>query len=353
MSIGRTSRAVVVLGDGRWEIRDFPVPDAPLPGGAILRVEAVGMCHSDTDNLNGIVHTPWGGEFPTILGHEVVGRIERLGDGSADALGVEEGDRVAVRSGRTTDDNKTRIYGHDYSVGEGSGLYGGFADYMELLPGSGVIRLPAEVPATELTVWEPLSIALGWAAPVAAGDTVVVLGPGHLGLASIVAAQANGAARIGVTGTSADSLRLDAARRLGAELTVDVDAEDPVEMVLEMTNGKGADVVIDAAAGTTKTVVQAMEMVRRGGKVVIGGVKGRKSVEGFISDWIPLRGITIMPGIPGDHAKGAVDLIWEGKVPTADLLGEVFALEDVGAAFDLMERKISGRDAIRVGLRLV
>ena len=60
-----------------------------------------------------------------------------------------------------------------------------------------------------------------------------------------------------------------------------------------------------------------------------------------------------MPGLPGDHAKAAVDLIWEGKVPTSALLGEVFPLEDVGEAFDLMERKISGRDAVRVSLRLV
>jgi threonine dehydrogenase-like Zn-dependent dehydrogenase len=83
------------------------------------------MCHSDTDNLNGIVHTPWGGEFPTIPGHEVVGRIEQLGEGSAAVLGVNEGDRVAVPSRRMTDDGRSRIYGHDYSIGEGSGLYGG------------------------------------------------------------------------------------------------------------------------------------------------------------------------------------------------------------------------------------
>ena len=74
----RTSRAVVFLGEGRWEIRELPVPEDPPEGGAILRVEAVGMCHSDIDNLHGIVHTPWGGEFPTIPGHEVVGRIERI-----------------------------------------------------------------------------------------------------------------------------------------------------------------------------------------------------------------------------------------------------------------------------------
>jgi threonine dehydrogenase-like Zn-dependent dehydrogenase len=81
-------------------------------------------------------------------------------------------------------------------------------------------------------------------------------------------------------------------------------------------------------------------------------VKDRKPVEGFISDWIPLRGITIMPGIPGDHARRAVELLWAGQVPTTELVGEVFPLEEVREAFELVDRKIPGRDAIRVGLRL-
>src|ERR1700729_1928669 len=217
----RTSRAVVFLGEGRWEIRELPVPEDPPEGGAILRVEAVGMCHSDIDNLHGIVHTPWGGEFPTIPGHEVVGRIERISPTAAGTLGAAEGDRVAVRSGRMADDNRTRIYGHDYSVDEGSGLYGGYADYMELLPGSSVVRLPDGPPAHELTVWEPLSIAVGWAGPITGGDTVAILGPGHLGLAAIVAARANGAATVIVTGTPSDVIRLDAAQRLGADATID------------------------------------------------------------------------------------------------------------------------------------
>src|SRR6516165_3604132 len=101
------------------EIRELPVPDDASDGAAILSVEAVGMCHSDIDNLNGIVHTPWGGEFPTIPGHEVVGRVEQLGAGAAESLGVAEGDRVAVRSGRFDEANRMRIYGHDYSVDEG------------------------------------------------------------------------------------------------------------------------------------------------------------------------------------------------------------------------------------------
>ena len=110
--------------------------------------------------------------------------------------------------------------------------------------------------------------------------------------------------------------------------------------------------MIDAASGSTNTVVQAMEMVRRGGTVVIGGLKDRKPVEGFISDWIPMRRIHILAGADGDHVQTAVDLLWSGQVPTADLIGEVFSLEEVGEALDILDRKIPGRDAIRVGLSL-
>ena len=343
---------MVFLGEGKWELRELPVPETAPEGGAILRVEAVGMCHSDIDNLHGIVHTPWGGAFPTIPGHEVVGRIERLGRGANEQLGVEEGDRVAVRSGRQHNDGRTRIYGHDYSTEEGSGLYGGYADYMELLPGSSVLKLPPEGRPEELTVWEPLSIAAGWAGVVSPGDTVAILGPGHLGLAAIVAARAFGAAKVAITGTPADATRLEAALRLGAELAVDIGQDDPVGRVQEWSGGQGVDVAIDAAYVSTSTVVQAMQMVRRGGQVVIGGLKDRRPVEGFISDWIPMRRIHISAGVDGDSVSTAVGLLWEGRIPTADLVGEVFALEDVGEALDLLDRKVPGRDAIRVGLRL-
>jgi len=122
--------------------------------------------------------------------------------------------------------------------------------------------------------------------------------------------------------------------------------------VLETTDRQGVDVVIDAASASTSTVVQAMQMVRRGGTVVIGGLKDRRPVDGFISDWIPMRRITICAGTDGDNVQKAVDLIWSGQVPMADLVGDVFPLEQVREALDLLDRKAGGRDAIRVGLRL-
>ena len=139
------SRAIVFNGDETWEDRDLPVPD-PKPGGAVLRVEATGLCHSDIDHFRGQVHTSWGGEFPSIAGHEIVGRIERISPEAAAAWGVEEGARVAVCDIVVMPDGSYRIYGHDFSVSEGSGLHGGFAEHLELLPGSTVFPLREDRP---------------------------------------------------------------------------------------------------------------------------------------------------------------------------------------------------------------
>jgi threonine dehydrogenase-like Zn-dependent dehydrogenase len=337
-------------GDGTWSLQELPVPDPPA-GGAVLRVEAVGVCHSDIDHMQGIVHTPQGGAYPSIAGHEIVGRIDALTNDARARWGVEAGQRVAVRESVPLPGG-IRVYGHDFGIAERSGLFGGFADYMELLPETLVEPLPDDIPAEELTVWEPLAIAVRWATAVQPGDSVAILGPGHLGLAAVVAAKAAGSGRVFISGTATDALRLDAARRLGVEQAIDVSVVDPVEHIRGLT-GDGVDVAIDAASATTATVTQAMQMVRRGGTVVIGGLKDRKPVEGFISDWIPMRQLHIHAGFPGDHVKTSIELIWQGKVATADLLGEVFTLDRLAEALDLVARKIPGRDAIRVALRLV
>ena len=343
------SRAIVFNGDETWEERDLPVPE-PRPGGAVLRVEATGLCHSDFDHFQGRVHTPWGGEFPSIAGHEIVGRIDRIDPAAAREWGVDEGDRVAVRGMVATGDG-FRIYGHDFSADEGSGLYGGFAEHLELLPGSMVYRLRDDRPAEELTFFEPLSCAVTWVHPIQEGDVVVIEGPGHMGMATIVAARAAGAETVIVTGVSQDRFRLDTALRVGADHAIDVEQEDAVERVAAITGGRMADVVIDAASGNPVTVTLAMDLVRRGGHVVIAGMKDRRPVEGFISDWIPMRQITIHPGA-GLDVERAVALINEDRVPTAELLGEAFPLDRFEEAFSLMTRRTPGRDAIRVALRL-
>jgi threonine dehydrogenase-like Zn-dependent dehydrogenase len=95
-----------------------------------------------------------------------------------------------------------------------------------------------------------------------------------------------------------------------------------------------------------------MQMARRGGTVVIGGLKDRKPVDGFISDWIPMRQLHLHAGFPGDHVKTSVKLIRQGRVPTAALLGEAVTVDGLGDALSLLARTLPGRDAIRLALRM-
>ncbi len=342
------SRAIVFRGDGTWEERSFPVPD-PQPGGAILRVEATGLCHSDVHQFHGGAGTPRGATFPVVPGHEIVGRIDRISLEARAEWGVDEGDRVAVRTIAITPAG-IRAYGLDFAVEGDRGLHGGYAEYLELVPGSMVHRLRDDISAAECTVFESLSSAVTWVEPVRAGDVVVVEGPGHMGLATVVAARAAGAGTVIVTGLAADRLRLDAALAVGADHVVDVEAADPVVRVAELTDGAMADVVVDAASGNPVTVKVGMEMVRRGGTVVVAGFKDRP-LDGFDVDAIPMRQITLRPGAGLDTAR-AVELVNSGAVPTATMLGDVFGFADFDEAFALLERRRPGRDTVRAALEI-
>jgi threonine dehydrogenase-like Zn-dependent dehydrogenase len=345
-----TCRAAVFTGDGRHEIREFPVPDPP-PGGAVLRVEAVGLCGSDVAQHAGVHLIPGTSAFPVVPGHEIVGRVWRLAP-DAD-LGVAEGDRVAVDEILSAQP-PLAVYGYTMPVDdEGGGLHGGYGEYMVLFPGTRLYRLPATGHAAELTVFEPLANAVNWTeiAGVQPGQTVVVEGPGHQGLAVLEAVLAAGAARVVVTGTSDDALRLDTARAIGAHEVVDVSATDPVERVRELTGGLMADVVMDISPAAA-TVPLALDLVAFRGTVLLAGLKHFAPVDGIVSDKIVVQGLRVLGGsgyTPATMAR-AVDLITEGTVDVSHLRGEVFGLDDLDEALALLARALPGRDAVRVTL---
>ncbi len=340
-------RAIVFNGDETWELREVPRPKL-RPGCAVLRVEAVGICHSDVDQFRGHAPVPSGGVFPTVPGHEIVGRIDEISPEAAAELGVQEGDRVGVRSFSLTPEGNSRVYGFDFPVDEASGLFGGYADYMELVPGSEVQKLRDDLPATELTVYECLANSATFVRPAQPGESLLVLGPGHMGLAAIVAARAQGVGTIIAVGLSRDRLRLDTALRVGADYAVDLESEDAVARVAEATGGVMADVVLDVASGNPVSFITAFELVRPRGKVVAAGLKDRV-LDGFDINQIPLRHITVLPG-GGFDLSLSCSMINNGKVPTKELLGESFPLERFEDGLALLERRVEGKDAVRVSL---
>ncbi|HEX7095608.1 MAG TPA: alcohol dehydrogenase catalytic domain-containing protein, partial [Acidimicrobiales bacterium] len=241
-----TCRAAVFLGNDSYEIRELPVPDPP-PGGAVLEVEAVGLCGSDVAQFHGVQLIPGASMFPVVPGHETVGRVVKLAPDAQ--LGVAEGDRVAVDE--ILSQSPFRIYGYTDMTGEGRvGLWGGYGEYMEIFAGTKLHRMTDRYPAEQLTLFEPLANAVNWVERVGVdeGDTVVVQGPGHQGLAVLEAVLAKKPARVIVTGTSQDGLRLDTAKAIGASDVVMVDRDDPVRVVSDLTNGQMADVVMDIAS---------------------------------------------------------------------------------------------------------
>jgi threonine dehydrogenase-like Zn-dependent dehydrogenase len=347
-----TCRAAVFNGDGTYDIRTFDKP-VPPQGGAVIKVEAVGMCSSDVSQLNGHKHVP-GEVAPVVAGHEIVGRVDQLAD-DAD-LGVSIGDRIAVDLINRNFAYKDRlvIYGYTLGVDDESGLWGGYGEYMSIMPGTSLIKLTESLPAEHLTIYEPLANAVNWVdmAGVKKGDTVVVLGPGHVGLMCVVAAKNAGASNIIVTGTSKDEIRLKTALATGAQHIINVDKEDAVKRVKEITRGRKANVVMEVTAMSTKAVAQALDMVMFSGTVILAGLKNNMPVE-IITDNIVLNSITVKGGAGSseESMKTAVDLLNQGKVPTKELLGEVFTLDDFDEALLLLKREHPERETFRVTIK--
>jgi len=346
-----TCRAAVFLGDHSSELREFAVPDPP-PGGAVLQVEAVGLCGSDVAQFEGIEIVPGACAFPVVPGHETVGRVVKL---AADAdLGVAEGSRVAVNEILMAP-GPLRLYGYSDMTGRGElGLWGGYGEYMEIFAGTELFPMSDTLPAEQLTLFEPLASAVHWVETVGVheGETVVVQGPGHQGLAVLEAVLAKQPRQVVVTGTSDDGLRLDAATAIGATQVVMVDVDDAVALVRDLTRGVGADVVFDVATAT-QTVPMAIDLARSGGRILLAGLKHFAEVPGLVSDHIVLKSLQLYggAGFTPQSMAAAVALIESGAVRTDVVAGEVFDLDRIDEAMALLTRTAPGRDAVRVGLR--
>jgi threonine dehydrogenase-like Zn-dependent dehydrogenase len=188
-------------------------------------------------------------------------------------------------------------------------------------------------------------------AGVQEGDTVVVQGPGHQGLAVLEAVLAAKPSQVIVTGTSADGIRLDAATAIGATATVMVDVDDPRVVVRDLTGGRGADVVFDVATAV-QAVPMALDLVRFQGTVLLAGLKHFAEIPGLVTDKIVVGGLKVFggSGFTPESMATAVELLRAGRIRTDVVAGEVFGLDGIEEAMSLLARTDPTRDAVRVSI---
>ena len=336
---------------------DLEIPDID-DDAAILKLEACGICGSDYEQFEDMLRTP----LPVVPGHEPLGVIAKIGDRAAARWGIDVGDRVAVETmlscrhcnpclgGRYHLCDNRMIYSY-VPLTEWPGLWGGYAQYMYLHPNSVVHKVDASLEPELAVMFNPLGAGFRWAVEMPntqPGDTVVIQGPGQRGLASVVACRAVGAGKIIVTGVEADAEKLKIAKLFGADHTIDVDNENPVHRVKELTNGAGADVVIDVSAYATKPVADAMRMVKTGGKVVLAGVKGFKPVDEFVSDYIVTREIQVQGamGVTSTGYKAAINFIESRQVDLMQMHTHNFPLAEAEVAIKTLAREIPDDESI-------
>ena len=246
-----------------WDEAD---PPRPREGAAVVRMRAAGICGSDLSAYRGCNAFQ---TYPCVPGHELGGEVVTMGAG---VTGLRPGDRVAVEPqihcGRCRPCQQGRYNCCQYLKVLGVHVNGGMAEQVAL-PAHLLHVAPPELTFEQLALCEPLAVGLHAVrrAQVAPGEWVVVLGAGTIGLAAMQAAKARGARVVSLDVVPA---KLELAKRLGADVTLDAGRQEPAEAVKQLTGGDGAAVVIEAV-GKAETIRRTLDLVAYAGRIVIIG----------------------------------------------------------------------------------
>jgi len=350
-------KAAVMVEPGRpIEVRDFPEPEME-PGSILLHTLFSEVCGTDVHLHHGRLA---GVPYPIIPGHVSVGRIERMAGQVKDVEGavLKEGDAVAfldvhetcgqcwycLVAKASTRCPSRRVYGITYSADEG--LLGGWSEAIYLKPGVKIIKLPQGLTPERY-------IAAGCGLPTAThaleraevqlGDTVAVQGCGHVGLNSLILAQLSGAAQVIVLG--APRKRLEVARAAGADHVIDIEEHGPeerIELVRQLTHGRGADVTIEAT-GNPQAIPEGMRMTRDNGRYVVVGQYTDAGPVQINPHWDLNRKHLEVRGCWGSDFshfyRGIQVLAKHGhRFPYEEFVSRVYSLEEMNQALEDVEK---------------
>lgn len=333
-------KAVVKYGQApdQVELRDVPVPSV-RPGTVLVKVMAAGVCGWDIEMWRHRMANPVA--VPVIQGHEFSGVIAAVGP---QVTGWRKGDAVVCETSAEICGACEWCHAGDYQLcperkGFGYGVDGAFTGYVVVRQAI-VHPKPPALSFRETALTEPFCVghhALVDRVRVAPGDTVLVIGPGPIGLICLQMAKVQKASKLFLTGTDRDQPRMKLARERGwADTIINVSAEDPVARIMEMTHNRGADVVADCA-GNTNALKTALGAVRRGGQIVKIGW-GPEPFQHSLDDL--LRKSAVLAGTFGHNRhnwQAVLRLLAEGQLQAQPLISGVLPLSRWREAFERVE----------------
>ena len=351
-----TMRATVFHAPGDIRVEQVPRPHAG-PGEAVIRVTTTTICGTDVHIVKG--------EYPVrpglVIGHEPVGVIEELGVG---VTGYEIGERVIVGAITPCGQCRACLSGNLSQCGHGGGyealggwrfgntIDGAQAEYL-LVPSAQANLTPIPDDVTDEQVVLLADIAsTGFSAAesgkVRIGDSVVVFALGPIGLCAVAGAKLSGAAQI--IGVDSDPVRMDMAKRMGADVVLDFTQVDVVAEVKRLTGG-GADVTIEAL-GTQGTFENALRCLRPGGTLSSLGVYSGKlemPYEAFAAGLGDHRIVTTLCPGGKERMRRLIATVQSGRFDPVPLITHRFALDDIVEAYDLFSNRRDG--VLKVAIR--
>jgi len=359
-------RAAVCHRFGRpFEIEEVELA-APGPEEVRVRVVACAICHSDVTAADG----GWGGEVPVVFGHEAAGVVEEVGEDVSD---LKKGDRVVVTLVRhcgTCPCCTSGFYGScetHYALDTASPL--GFARggaigqglrtaaFAEeaVLHRSQLVKIGDDIPFESAALLACGVItglgAVVNSAKVRAGQDVVVVGTGGVGLNSVQGAALSNAGK--VIAIDLDATKLDAAMEFGATHRVNARERDPIEAVRAITGGRGADYVF-VTVGSEAAINQSFRMIGPGGAAVLVGIPAIGAKAGFN----PVKLISVSQRIIGSKMGDSpierdipwlIDLYRDGRLKLDELITHRYGFEDINEAMDAARKGIGLRNMVQIG----
>lgn len=303
--MGEKVKAAVMVEPGRIEVQEFPYPKV-ADSAMLMQVEICGICGTDKHSYRGETKQYAGTKaemsipFPIIPGHEIVGTIVEVGKHAIEAVNtygqtIRKGDRVVIcpdifcgkcyycrnYNGFIWCDNM-QTYGVSMSCTTPPHLFGGWAEYLYILPGTFVYKVPESISATAAVLTEPMAVTYNLDKAkefysmsgdgFKTGDTVVIQGVGPLGLLHAIKARMLGAGDIIAIDSS--EFRLNIAKEFGVDVCLNIrktSQNERIEVVKTLTHGIGADVVVECT-GVSTAIVEGLEMTRKGGMYIVTGM---------------------------------------------------------------------------------